>query len=65
MRIESEALQPSLPSGTLHVQGNRLFLACGEATLLELLEVQIEGRKRIAAEDFLHGYALAPGERLA
>lgn len=65
MGIESEALQPSLPSGTLHVQGNRLFLACGEATLLELLEVQIEGRKRIAAEDFLHGYALAPGERLA
>jgi len=28
---------------------------CGAGTALELLEVQLEGRKRVGAEDFLNG----------
>ena len=34
-----------------------LLVACGEGAL-ELLEVQLEGRKRIAAADFANGAAL-------
>ncbi|MGC9292344.1 MAG: methionyl-tRNA formyltransferase [Acidobacteriaceae bacterium] len=65
MRVAAEETAPALPPGTLLCQGNRLLLACGHATWLELLEVQLEGKKRIAAADFLHGHTLAPAERLA
>lgn len=50
--------------GELRVEGERLLLGCGEGSLLELLEVQPEGRKRMPASDFLHGYRPQPGERL-
>lgn len=50
--------------GTLFVEGKRLMAACGEGTALELLEVQIEGRKRISAEAFLNGQRPAQNEKL-
>ncbi len=56
--------QAALP-GTLVIFDSRLLLACGNATWLELLEVQLEGKKCVAVTDFLHGYPLACGERLA
>ena len=40
-----------------------LIVACGEG-LLELTEVQAEGRKRMAASEFLRGHALPEGARL-
>ena len=40
-----------------------LIVACGEG-LLELTEVQAEGRKRMAATEFLRGHALPEGARL-
>jgi len=39
------------------------LVACGEGTL-ELLEVQLEGRKRMTAADFVNGQRLAENERL-
>jgi methionyl-tRNA formyltransferase len=41
--------------GVATVTGGRLRVACGGATVLELLEVQPEGRKRMAARDFVNG----------
>lgn len=52
------------PPGTLYGIGKRLMAACGESTVLELLEVQIEGRKRMPADVFLNGYRLAENETL-
>lgn len=52
------------PPGSLWAMRRRLFVACGGETALELVEVQLEGRKRLAAEAFLSGRQLAPGERL-
>lgn len=40
-----------------------LRAACGEGAL-ELIEVQLEGRKRVAAEAFANGQHLAPGDIL-
>lgn len=40
--------------------GERLVVACGEGAV-ELTEVQQQGRKRMAAGDFLRGYDLAEG----
>ncbi len=41
----------------------RFLVACGEGAL-ELLEVQLEGRKRMTAQEFLRGHALPSGARL-
>ena len=45
-----------LAQGALLAQRRKLFVGCGNSTLLELLEVQMEGRKKIAAEAFLNGF---------
>ncbi len=54
----------ALEPGVLSVEGERLLAGCGSATALELLELQPEGRKRMPARDFLHGYHPRSGERL-
>jgi methionyl-tRNA formyltransferase len=50
--------------GTLMVAGENVMVACGNATALQLLEVQQEGRRRMAAADFLRGAHLPAGEQL-
>ncbi|MCL6480933.1 MAG: methionyl-tRNA formyltransferase [Firmicutes bacterium] len=48
--------------GTLLPQGERLWVACGDATALELDTVHLEGRARVSAAEFLRGVRLRPGE---
>jgi len=48
----------------MRVAGDHLYVACGENTTLELLEVQVEGKKRVPVRDFLHGYRINLGEEL-
>jgi methionyl-tRNA formyltransferase len=55
---------PKIPPAELLIDANRLFLGCAEATSLELLEVQMEGKKRMPASEFLRGHQLRSGERL-
>jgi methionyl-tRNA formyltransferase len=42
----------------------KLIAGCGESTALELLEVQLEGRKRIAGDAFANGQHLSENEVL-
>ena len=58
------AATPDLEPGELKAQGVNLIVGCGGHTLLELLELQWEGRRRISARDFINGFRLQPGERL-
>jgi methionyl-tRNA formyltransferase len=51
-------------AGSIVVQEGRLLVACAEDTWLEFLEVQLEGKKRMTAAEFLRGNPLAPGTRL-
>ena len=53
-----------VPPAELLVKDNRVLVGCGNSTGLELLELQPEGKKRISARDFVHGYRLQVGERL-
>ncbi len=53
-----------LPIGQLNVEGDRIFAGCGQATSIELLEVQPEGKKRMPARDFIHGYHPSTGDKL-
>lgn len=53
-----------LPPGDLRAEGDRLFVGCGQDTALELIEVQLEGKKRTSTHAFLQGYHPRQGERL-
>ena len=53
-----------LARGEVLVEADELIVGCGQGTALELLEVQPEGKKRMAARDFVHGYRPQSGERL-
>lgn len=44
--------------------GDRLLVGCAQDTSLELLELQLEGKKRTSAKDFLHGYHPKNQEKL-
>lgn len=58
------APEPAQP-GQIHVENHRLFAACAEETWLELIEIQLEGKKRLAAAEFLRGTTLAEDARFA
>jgi methionyl-tRNA formyltransferase len=51
-------------AGQIHTANGRLFAACAGESWIELLEVQLEGKKRLSAAEFLRGMALAEGTRL-
>jgi len=54
----------SVAPATIAVEGNRLLVGAAENTAIELLEIQPEGKKRMAARDFIHGYHPQPSEKL-
>ena len=58
--VESTGNSP----GRIRVEHKRLFVECGEQTCLELLDVQLEGRKRLSAAMFMNGVRLAENECL-
>lgn len=60
MKIASEIS----PYGHLLVKGGQLFVGCGAGSSIELLEIQPEGKKRMRASDFIHGYRPQMGETL-
>jgi methionyl-tRNA formyltransferase len=55
------AVSASAQPGQIHVEGQRLFVACAQDTWLELIEVQLEGKKRLATAEFLRGAGAAAG----
>jgi methionyl-tRNA formyltransferase len=54
----------NLSAGELRVGDEKLFVGCGQRTVLQLLQVQPEGKKAMSARDFINGYHPSPGERL-
>jgi methionyl-tRNA formyltransferase len=53
------------PTAQLLVRGNQVFVGCGNGSAIELLELQPEGKKRVAAKDFVHGYRPQTKETLS
>ncbi|HEV2423455.1 MAG TPA: methionyl-tRNA formyltransferase [Terriglobia bacterium] len=49
--------------GTLSARDGKALASCGQGTALELVEVQMEGRRRVPASDFLNGVRLEAGEK--
>lgn len=56
-RIASEPMGMDLPAGTFHKEKKSLFVVCGKGTL-EILEVQVEGKKRMTSAELLLGINL-------
>lgn len=55
--------ETAVAAGELRVDAGRVFAGCGDSSI-ELLELQLEGKKRMSAIDFLHGFQIRSGERL-
>ena len=59
-----------LTSGALAVEGTRLLVGCGKDkdkrtdTTLELIEIQLEGKRRMTAQEFINGYRPQSGDHL-
>jgi methionyl-tRNA formyltransferase len=51
-------------TGVVKVDGDTLLVVCGGGSLVRLDEVQMEGRRRISAAEFLRGNQARSGERL-
>jgi methionyl-tRNA formyltransferase len=56
--------EPGHEPGTLLSDRGNLRVVCGERTLLEVHELQVEGRKRMRARDFLNGVRITADEKL-
>ncbi|HKN73096.1 MAG TPA: methionyl-tRNA formyltransferase [Terriglobales bacterium] len=60
----------NLPPGQLAVEGMRLSVGCGKekdddtGTALQLIEVQLEGKRRMTASEFINGYRPKSGDYL-
>jgi methionyl-tRNA formyltransferase len=52
------------PPGAIHIEARKLLVACGSDTALEIQELQLEGRKRVAADAFVNGHRLVQDEML-
>jgi methionyl-tRNA formyltransferase len=62
-RARVESARRALPTGQV-VAGPGFRIACGDGNVLELLEVQLEGRKRMIGEAFANGQRLGENEIL-
>lgn len=54
-----DAVEP----GQIFIENHRMIVACAQHTGLELIEVQLEGKKRLAAAEFLRGMQFTAGAR--
>jgi methionyl-tRNA formyltransferase len=54
----------SAQPGEILVEDHRFLVVCAGNTWLELVEIQLEGKKRMAAADFLRGMQFTAGKRL-
>jgi methionyl-tRNA formyltransferase len=59
-----EASDGEEPGTVVDASGERLAIACGERSKLVARELQLEGKRRMAARDLLNGARIAAGTRL-
>ncbi len=64
INAKSSANIAHLAPGEIALADDLLLVGCGENTLLEVSTLQLEGKKRMSAQDFANGYKPRTGERL-
>jgi methionyl-tRNA formyltransferase len=65
-RARPEHLAARLGPGEISAVGTQLLVGCGQRveTALVLIEMQVEGKRRMSAQEFINGYRPKPGEHL-
>jgi methionyl-tRNA formyltransferase len=61
MRVAAEG---GMEVGALQVQADQMLVGCGGGTAVVFDEVQMEGKRRMSAVEFLRGFQVRSGERL-
>jgi methionyl-tRNA formyltransferase len=61
---QATAFDQPVPPAELRVDGTHVFVGCGEGSAIEIVELQLEGKKPTSASDFVRGYRPQSGERL-
>ena len=64
MKVADSGPAVQAQPGEVRVAGGTLTVACAQGTWLALEELQMEGKKRLSAAEFLRGAPLKTGERL-
>ena len=62
--LKAQPATVEAPPALVKVAGDHLIAGCGQTTSLEILELQLEGKKRTTAKDFIHGYRPKESEKL-
>src|SRR5450631_1912018 len=60
----AQPVERTAATAELLVESGLLIVGCGKESALQLLEVQLEGKKRMPAADFVHGHQPHTGEKL-
>ena len=60
----AQPIEHAATTAEMLVESGRLIVGCGAGSALEMLEVQLEGKKRMPAADFVHGHQPRTGEKL-
>src|SRR6266496_749410 len=55
---------PTLQVGDIAVQGEELVAGCGAQSAIAIHELQLEGKRRMSAREFINGYQPKTGEKL-
>lgn len=63
-RLVLSSEDPGSEPGVFAVRGERLYLAAGDGAGLEVLELQLEGKRRMATAELLRGHGVLDGDRL-
>lgn len=61
---ENESVTTRNAGEILESPKGAIYVSCGNQTILEIEEVQLEGKKRMNVRDFLNGVKLKAGEKL-
>ncbi len=60
----AEKVDRTLSPSEVKVEGDHLLFGCGEGSAIGVVELQLEGKKRTSAADFIRGYHPSVGEKL-
>ena len=63
-KSEISNLKSEIFGEIIEAKGDKLFVSCGNQTVLQIDELQIEGKRRMTTRDFLNGVKMQIGEKL-
>jgi methionyl-tRNA formyltransferase len=63
--IQDSGFKVQDSGSVLEAKGDKLFIRCGNQTVLQIAELQLEGKRRMLTRDFLNGVKITAGESLS